>query len=354
MQPIAFGDKRIGPGEPVFVICEGGLTNYGEIELAKKQIDAAVAAGADVIKFQAWKTEDLISRKVAKRLEPELGYDWFERIKYKEFSGDQLRGLQAYAAEKGILWFATPHDEWGLDILDKELNVAAFKIGSGESHNFHFLKKVGKRGKPVIISFGLQSDDEAVQAIKTLQDAGATGIIVLHCLTSYPVPYEMIGLPRIARLRELLQVPVGISDHSAGRHIVLAAVAQGAVAVEKHLTFDKSDPRSLDNPGALLPDEFAALVKEIRDLEKAMRDVPEAERMAFLRKSRDWAGQAIVARRHIPAGAVLDETMIAFKRPAKGGLEPGMTGQVVGKKAVRDIPADQQIQLADLESNGYK
>ena len=349
METITIDGKIIGTGHPVFVICEGGLTNYGDIALAKKQIDAAAEAGADIMKFQAWKTEDLISRPVAKRLEPELGYDWFERMKYKEFSADQLRELQSYAAEKGIAWFASPHDEWGLDVLDKELNVPVFKIGSGESHNFDFLRKAGKRGKPVIISFGLQSDAEVVRAIKTLQDAGTKEIVALHCVTAYPMPYEMIGLPRMARLRELLGVPVGISDHSAGRHVALAAVAQGAVAVEKHLTFDKSDPRSLDNPGALLPDEFKSLVQEIRDIEKAMRDIPEAERMAFLRKSRDWAGQSIVARGRIAAGTVLEESMIAFKRPAKGGLEPEMADRVVGRKAARDIPADEQVQLADLE-----
>lgn len=201
----------------------------------------------------------------------------------------------------------------------------------------------------MIISFGLQSDDEAIRAVRTLQDAGAAGVVALHCLTAYPGPYEMIGLPRIARLRELLGVSVGLSDHSPGRHVMLAAVGLGAVAVEKHLTFDKSDARSLDNPGALLPDEFAALVREIRDIEKSMRDVSEAERLAFLKKSRDWAGQGIVASRDIPAGAVIEEAMLAYKRPGRGGLEPDEAQKIIGKKAIRPIPEDEQITLADIE-----
>lgn len=346
--PVKFLDKEVGEGKPVFVICEGGVTHYGEMAIAKQQIDAAVAARADVVKFQAWRTEDLISRPIAKRLEPELGYDWFERIKYKEFSLDQLRELQAYAAQRGIAWLATPHDEWGLDILDKELGMSAFKIGSGESHNFDFLEKVGKHGKPVIISFGLQTDEEAVRAVKTLQDAGAAGVVALHCVTAYPMPYEMVGLPRLAHLKELLGVPVGISDHSIGRHVPLGAVALGAVAVEKHITFDKDDPRSLDNPGALLPEEFIALVKEIRDLEKAMRNIAEDERMTFLRKSRDWAGQSIVASRDIPAGATLTREMIAFKRPARGGLEPADATKIIDKKTNKVIPIDEQIHLEDM------
>lgn len=349
LQTVKLLDREVGEGKPVFIICEGGLTNYGDLDLAKKQIDAAVAAGADAIKFQAWHTEDLISRTIAKRLEGELGYDWFERVKYKEFSRDQLKELQQYAGEKGIAFFATPHDEWGLKVLTEELDVSYLKIGSGEAHNFDFLERVGKCGKPVIISFGLQSDAEAVRAVHTLQDAGAAGVVALHCLTAYPGPYEMIGLPRIAHLRELLGVPVGLSDHSVGRHILLAGVTLGAVAIEKHLTFDKSDPRSLDNPGALNPDEFVALVREIRDIEKALRVIPEKERMEFLAGSRDWAGQSIVAQKDIPAGVVLDRSMIAFKRPAKNGLAPETAESILGKKTKRAIPADEQIQLADFE-----
>lgn len=347
--PVKIFDKEVGAGKPVFVICEGGVTNYGEIDLAKKQIDAAAEAAADAVKFQACQTEGIVSRVMAKRLESELGYNWFDRMKYKEFSLDALRDLQAYGRTKNIAWFATPHDDWGVDILDKELQAPVFKIGSGESHNSRFLRNVGRRGKPVIISFGLQSDEEAIRAVRTLQDAGAAGVIAMHCLSAYPSPYAMIGLPRMARLRELLQVPVGISDHSVGRHVILAAVAQGAVMAEKHITFDKNDPRSLDNAGALLPEDFVALVGEIRDLEAAMRDVPEDERLAFLRKSRDWAGQSIVAKQDIPAGAVIEESMLAFKRPGRGGMEPDTADKILGKKTIKAIPADEQIHLADID-----
>lgn len=343
-----YKDKEVGPEKPVVVILEGGVTNYGELELAKRQVDAAYEAGADFVKFQVTVTENLISKKVAKRLEKEMGYDWFARVKYKEFSFDEARELARYVATGGMPFFATAHDEEALDFLDKELNQPFFKVGSGESHNLDFLKDVGSRGKPVIISFGLQSDGEVVKAVETLKKAGAPGIIALHCTTIYPTPYEIVDLTRMDHLRDLLGVPVGISDHSLGSHIVLAAVARRACLVEKHLTFGKHDPRSLDNPGALYPDEFRTMVNQIRDIEKALKPVAEAERMKMLEKGRDWAGQSIVAKRDIKAGEIIGREMITFKRPAKGGLGPERLAEVLGKKAKKEIPEDEQVQLQNL------
>ena len=264
-----FGDIEIGEGAPTFIICEAGVTNYGDLTLAKKQIDAAVEAGADAIKFQVWRTEDMISKKAAKALEKELGYDWFERMKYKEFTSEELKEIKRYCGERGITFFATPHDEWSLNFLINELGVPFIKIGSGESSNYDFLAKVAQTNKPIFISFGMQTDEEIVRAIKTLQESGAGEIIVFHCVSIYPTPPQMVDLRKIKHLQELLKIPIGISDHSAGWHIPLAAVAMGVSVIEKHLTFDKDDPRSLDNPGALLPEEFKYLVGQIRDIETA-------------------------------------------------------------------------------------
>ena len=347
---INLAGREVGEGCPVYVICEGGVTNYGELELAKRQVDAAYNAGADIIKFQVTKTENLISKKVAKRLQAEMGYDWFSRVKYKEFkSFNDVRELARYTQTGGYPFFATAHDEEALDFLDKELSQPFFKVGSGESHNYEFLKNIGSRGKPVIISFGLQSDEEIMKALGTLDKAGAKEIIVLHCTTLYPTPYEFVGLPRMAHLKKLTGLPVGISDHSVGWHVVLAGVALGARVVEKHITFGKTDPRSLDNAGALLPDEWVAMVKQIRDLEKALKSVPQEERQKQLQKGRDWAGQSLIALRNIPAGSVLKRDMITFKRPAKGGLAPEMAGKIIGKKVRVPIEEDEQILLDHLE-----
>lgn len=326
-----------------FIICEAGVTNYGELELAKRQIDAALEACADVVKFQAWKTEDLVSKKVAARLEKELGYNWFDRMKYKEFSYDALRELQKYAQKKGISFFATPHDDESLDFLVRDLGVPYIKVGSGEAHNYEFLRKVGGYKKPVFISFGMHKDEEIKKAIKVLKNAGAQDIIVFHCTTKYPTPYHEVDLPRISHLKNLTGLSVGLSDHSVGWHSVLAGVSIGAVAIEKHLTFDKSDPRSIDNPGALLPEEFKTMVTQIRDVERSLVCVPQEQKLKNLEESRNWAGQAIVAKRNIKSGEMILKDTLAFKRPGKGGLPPEMAESIIGKTAKVDIPEDEQI-----------
>lgn len=349
-EKIQLGNRMVGPGEPVFIICEGGVTNYGELELAKRQVDAAAAAAADIIKFQVTDTAALISRKAAKRLEPELGYDWFSRVKYKEFKSlNDIRELARYAATAGYPFFATAHEEVSLELIVREFDPPFLKVGSGEAHNWEFLKKIGGYGKPIIISFGLQTDDEILKAVETLKQSGAPAIAALHCTTLYPTPYEIADLPRMLHLHKLTGLPVGISDHSVGWHTVLGAVALGAVIVEKHVTFDKDDPRSLDNAGALLPREFKTMVSQIRELEKAMKPIPAEARKEKLGVGRDWAGQSLIAARNIPAGAVITREMITFKRPGKGGLSPSALDSMLGRRAKTAIEEDEQILEEHLE-----
>mgnify|MGYP001477944194 CR=1 FL=1 len=154
------GDREVGEHKPVFIICEGGVTNYGQIELAQRQIDSAVTAHADAIKFQAWKTEHLVSKKTSDRLNKERQFDWFKRLKEKELSYQEIVRLHEYANKKGIVAFATPHDDSAIDLLNNEIEVPLFKVGSGEANNYEFLKKIGNCEKHVLISFGFQNDKE--------------------------------------------------------------------------------------------------------------------------------------------------------------------------------------------------
>lgn len=333
--------------DSVFVICEAGVTNYGDFRLAKKQVDAAVAAQADAVKFQLWRTEDLVSKKVAKRYKKTLGYDWFARLKYKELSPHELKKLHEYAQKKSIIFFATAHDSASLEYLDKTLQLPFFKVGSGEANNEDFLREVGRRKKPIFISFGFQTDAEVHRAMRILKKSGAPKVIPLHCVTKYPTPFEAVNLPRMDWLRREFGV-AGFSDHSVGRHACIAAVARGAAVIEKHLTFDKSDPRSLDNPGALLPEEFAALVREIREVETALHTPSFSAREKARADARAWAGQAIVAARDINAGEKITRAMLAFKRPAQGGIPASEVGAVLGKKAKTSVSADDQVLLKHL------
>lgn len=326
----------------MFIICEAGVTNYGDMRLAKKQIDAAVAAKANAIKFQLWRTTDLVSQKVAKRYEKKLGYDWFERLKYKEFAPEDMQELQAYAQRRGIVFFATAHDDTSLEYLDVRLRVPFFKVGSGEVDNEAFLENVGRRRKPVFISFGFHTDAEVHHAMSVLRRAGARGVTPLHCTTRYPTPPDAVNLCRIDWFRDTFGT-VGFSDHSVGWHACLAAVARGATIIEKHLTFDKNDPRSLDNPGALLPNEFKAMVCAIRDIEAMLRPPRSSFVTRERARAREWAGQAIVAARAIAVGEILTNDMICFKRPAKGGILARDVREVVGKRVRLEIPVDEQI-----------
>ncbi len=172
--------------------------------------------------------------------------------------------------------------------------------------------------------------------------------MVLHCVSIYPTPYENANLKRIEHLQKLLKVPVGISDHSVNWHIPLAAVAKGACVVEKHLTFDKADPRSLDNPGALLPEEFKLMVQQIRNIESSLVEFSEKDRIKTLSKGRDWAGQSMVAAKNLPVGTILKKDMITFKRPGKGGLPAGLINKVVGRRIKHKIEEDEQVLLKDL------
>ena len=320
------------------------MTNYGEPELAHRQVEAAAAAGCDAVKFQAWRTESLVSKPVAERLSDELGRNWYERMESRELSWDELRGLRDDAQARGLVWFATPHDDASLEFLAGDLDVPCLKVGSGEASNWTFLRRVGAAGKPVLIAFGLQTDAEAQRAVTTLRDAGAPEVVAFHTVSAYPTPPQLANLKRIDDLRELLGVPVGISDHTVGWHIPLAAVARGARAVEKHLTFDKTDPRSLDNPGALEPDELAAMTRQIRELELALAEPPADP----LEASRDWALQAVVAARDLAAGHVLAEADFAFKRPARGGVPASEAESLLGRTLRTAVAADEQIRLDDL------
>lgn len=340
--------RRVGFSECPYVICEAGVTNYGDVEVARRQIDAAVAAGADAVKFQSWRTEELVSRPTAARLRDIVGFDWFDRLKSKELPAKAFFGLQQYAESRGIAFISTPHDRPSLDLLDHELDVPFFKIGSGEAHNLGFLRDVASRRKPVVISFGFQSDSEVEAAVAALRTGGAPAIVVLHCVTVYPTPFDLADLPRLARLRALTGLPVGYSDHTVGRHVLLSAVALGACMLEKHLTFDKEDPRSLDNPGALLPEEFSGMVHEVRELWQALKTPEGNARVEAAQQARAWAGQSIVAARALTAGVVLEPDMLRLKRPADGGLGPEQFEAVVGRRLVRPVDADEQITALHL------
>lgn len=331
--------KQIGSDNPVYIIAEGGLTHWGNIDLAKKQVDVAMAAGADAIKFQAQSTEELVSRKASEY--------WYKRLKYKELSYTDLVELRDYCRIRNIDFLVTAHTAKDLEFVDKTLDVPLFKVGSGESLNNAFLEEIGSRKKPVILSFGLHiQEDEILKSVEVLEKAGCSRLVILHCNTVYPTPVDIVNLHMIYKLQDQFDYPVGYSDHTIGWHIPLAAVALGARVIEKHISFDKSDKRSLDCAVSCEPEELKLMIDQIREIEASMQcDFDKRNRL--LAEARNWARQSIVAARNLKKGHVLTKEDIVFKRPGTG-MPPDAAGQLIGRLLTADIEQDELLLLDHL------
>ena len=331
--------------EKVLIIAEAGVNYNGDIELAKKMVQAAAQAGADIVKFQTGKPENSISRYAAK-----ADYQ-VETTGNDESQLEMCRKLmlpeQVYpelieeCKKNQIQFLSTPFDTESVDFLE-QLGMRLWKIPSGEITNLPLLLRIAKTGDPVILSSGMCTLEEIKRTIAVLQKNGAGGITVLHCNTEYPTPFCDANLSAINTLRTQLQLPVGYSDHTMGFEAPVAATALGAVIIEKHFTLD----RTMDGPdqkASIEPLELKQMVQEIRNIEKAMGDgiktpsPSEQKNIVIARKS-------IVARRRIKQGEVLSEDNMTTKRPGDG-ISPMKWFDIIGTKAVRDFMEDEQIEL---------
>ena len=345
---IRIRDRMIGDGHPCFVIAEAGVNHNGDPELARKLVDAAAAAGADAVKFQTFRTEGIMVRSAPKASYQKettgSGESQFDMVRRLELPFEEFRKLQEYSEQRGILFLSTPFDFDAVDYL-ASLDVAAFKISSGEVTNHPFLARVARTGKPVILSTGMSTLNEVEEAVRVLKSAGAVALSLLHCVSNYPAIPSDVNLRAMFTMRNAFSVPVGYSDHTLGIEIALAAVALGASIVEKHFTLDRSLPGP-DHRASLQPDELSAMVRGIRNVEQALghgRKEPaasEADTAAAARRS-------LVAACDIPAGTALTEEVIAIKRPGTG-MPPAMRSSIVGRTAKRDIPAGTVLTLEML------
>jgi N,N'-diacetyllegionaminate synthase len=331
--------RRIGPEEPCYIIAEGGVSHLGEMKKAKELIDLACNAGADVYKTQHYKTDLLVGPS-----SPE----WRDRLRSKEMTDDSIREMMDYCNElHRIPFLCTPHDEHALDFLDKELDISAFKIGSGEVENWPFLKNIARRGKPIILSTGMYEIKHIKDAIKVIHDNGCNELAILHCVTSYPADPSIINLKIMDRIKDFFSGPVGYSDHSENPAISLAAVALGAQIIEKHITIDKNIPNAHDWKVSCNPTNFQKFISDIRDIESAtkvrLKKVSDVEKQSI-----KWARKSITARIDIPISSIIGDSMIIMQRPGFG-----MTGsnlkKVIGKRAGKNILKGSVIKLSDIE-----
>lgn len=343
MTSVSIGTRTIGPGEPVFVIAEAGVNHNGDPDLARSLIRTAADAGADAIKFQCFSAADLVAPgapkaayQVAATDPAESQYEMLKRLDLPRWA---LPDLRAHARSLNLVFLATPFDKASLDLL-VQLGVPAIKVGSGELTNLPFLEAVARKNLPIILSTGMATLDEVAEAVAVLRASGNGSLILLHCVSCYPTEPGELNLRAITTLAQTFDCPAGFSDHTLGINAAIAAVALGACVVEKHLTTNRSLPGP-DHCASLEPEEFRAMVLGIRDTERSLgtgekRPVPrEIEVAQVVRRS-------VVAAVEIPAGARLDEAMLALRRPGTG-LPPKAWETLLGRRAKRTIRAGEPI-----------
>ena len=343
------GSKKVGPGEPVFIIAEAGVNHNGDLQMAKRLIDAAAEAGADAVKFQTFRAQELVSASTPKaRYQKETtGADesQLEMIKRLELSPSDHHVLIQHCQARGILFLSTPFDMGSADMLD-DLGMPAFKIPSGEITNWPFLEHIASKKKPVILSTGMSDLREVEDAVRVLRGAGCSELVILHCTSSYPAPPASVNLRAMQTIADAFKTPIGFSDHTNGIEAALAATALGASVVEKHFTIDRTLPGP-DHKASLEPVELQALVRGIRIVESALGD-GRKQSTQVEQDVKNVARRSIVANRGIPKGTVISKDMLTFKRPGTG-IPPSQLSAVTGRAAVRTIPMDALIQLEDLE-----
>lgn len=336
----------------VLIIAEAGVNHNGDLNIAKKLIDVAASAGVDLVKFQTFKADRIVS-KLAQKAEYQKNNTrdqdstQYEMLKQLELSEEDHVELMAYCKEKGINFFSTAFDPEGLNYLNS-LGFSRFKVPSGEITNYPYLKRLAEIGKPVILSTGMANMKEITEAVVVLTSGRLTksDVTVLHCNTEYPTPMEDVNLRAMETIKELIGVRVGYSDHTLGIEVPIAAVALGATVIEKHFTIDRNLPGP-DHAASLEPQELVSMVRAIRNIEAAISGNGEKS------PSRSEQKNIPIARKSIHLASDLDkDTVILYEhlialRPGTG-ISPMQWQAVIGRRINRDLPAFHLLAESDL------
>ena len=330
------------------IIAEAGVNHNGNFELAKQLVDKAVEGGADIVKFQTCKAENVISRYADKaeyqKVTTGEADSQLEMVRKLMLAYEEYGKLKDYCDEKGIEFLSTAFDLPSVDYLHS-IGMRRWKIPSGEITNLPLLIKIAKLGEPIIVSTGMSELSEVGDAIKVLKENGAGEITILHCTTEYPAPYEDVNLKAIDTMKETFGLPVGYSDHTKGLEIPVAAVARGACVIEKHFTLDRN-MEGPDHKASIEPDELKQMVDMIRHVEVAIGDGVKKVSPSEL-KNQDIARKSIIAMTAIKAGDVFTEENITTKRPGSG-INPMKWFDLLGKTAKHDYQEDYLIEEDEL------
>ena len=340
MNSVQVGEKHIGEGNNVYIVAELGVNHNGDINIIKELIDKAAEANVDAVKFQKFKTEKLVIKDAPKAKYQEITTDktesQFDMLKRLELDDNKIQYLYNYAISKGLDAFATPFDNESVDYL-YNLGIKAYKIGSGDITNIPMLKRVAQKGIPIILSAGMSTLGEIEDALDAIRSEGNEKIVLMHCTSNYPTEDYNVNLKAMNTMRMAFQLPTGYSDHTLGTAVSIAAVARGAVIIEKHFTLDRSLPGP-DHSASLEPKELKSMVKDIRTVEKALGSYIKRPNPSEL-EVKHVAQKSLVAKVNIKKGEKITEEMLELKRPG-GGIKPKHFEMIIGRVATQDIKAD--------------
>lgn len=347
MNTFEIGNRTVGPDEPTFVIAEAGSNHNGELDIAKELIDVAVEAGADAVKFQTFRAEDMYVEESGDVEYLDDDRSIYEIIESMEMPYEWIPELHAYCHEQGVEFLSTPFDERSAGKLEEY--VPAWKVASYTSSHIPFLKHLAGTDKPIIISTGAHELEEVAESVSALRDAGVSELVVLQCVAAYPTPLSEINVRVIETLQEEFDVLSGLSDHTLDPVTApTAAVSLGASVVEKHFTLDNS-MEGPDHQFALEPDGLDRMISAIRDTERALgsgeKHVLDVEKELY-----EKARRAIHAIRDIEEGDVISAENVKVLRPGEKdtGLDPKFYDEVIGETAARSVEKGRGIKWDDI------
>jgi N,N'-diacetyllegionaminate synthase len=334
-QAIKVGDRIIGAGYPAFIIAEIGMNHGAAIDMARAFIDEAAECGVDAVKFQTITASEMYA--------PD--HPRFAVMQEREWSVATYQELKQYAADKGMVFFSTPFDEPGADVLDAA-GVELFKIGSGELTSLSHLRHLAEKGKPIILSTGVADLQEVERAVRTILDAGNDQLALTYCVSLYPTPIEQANVRGIQTLMQQFGLPIGLSDHTLTISTALAGVALGACIIEKHFSVSRFLPDG-DNDIAILPNEMTRMVETIREIEAGLGDGGKVV-LAEEEELRPLIRRGIYSREVIASGEVIERKKLVLRRPL-AEIPAEDLEAVVGCVAKEDIPAQVPLSRGSIE-----
>ena len=334
---IEIDNRLIGEKHPCYVIAEAGIAHFGDINKAFQLLDMAIEAKADAFKLQHYRIDDLYHP---------VASEWKARLRGRELTDGDVIRIKERCDSYGITFLCTGHTESVLDFLDYEINVPAFKIGSGEMQNWDYLRNIAKRGKPILLSVGMYSLGDIKKGISVIEEYSNESLAILHCVTDYPANPVDINLLFMNSMKDFFNGPLGYSDHTEGTAIPLAAVALGANVLEKHITIEKNIPNAQDWKVSCDPSTFKSFVHDIRQIElslgKPEKIISEKEMVSI-----SWARKSLVSKRHILKNEIIEKSMFVFQRPGIG-ISPAELDNIQGKLAARDINPGEFMKYSDF------